>query len=238
MEYPVNYWKMAHFRIFFDLFRGFLPMDGPFLILKLMDGPFFNFEANLWPHFQKFRHSRVRKSRDLWKNREIHGYQTLDTRTLEEFEKKTGDFTGFRHSRVQKSRDSWKNGVIQGNQTLETRALEEFVRKNGGFHGIQTLESPKVEGLVKKRGNSRKSNTRDSDTRGICEKKGDFTGFRHSRVRKSRDSWKNGEIHGNQTLETRALEEFVKKKRDSKEFGHSRLRKSRDLWKNGEIHGI
>ena len=51
MEHPVNYWKMAHFRIFFELFRVFLPMDGPFSILKLMDGPFFNFEANVWPHF-------------------------------------------------------------------------------------------------------------------------------------------------------------------------------------------
>ena len=57
--------------------------------------------------------------------------------TLEEFEKKTGDFKGFRHSRVRKSRDSRKNGEIHGYQTLETGTLEEFVKKTGDFTGFR-----------------------------------------------------------------------------------------------------
>ena len=61
-----------------------------------------------------------------------------------------------------------------------------FFTHNSWKNGVQTLETPKVEKFVKKRGISRSSDTRDSESRGICEKTGDFTGFRHSRFRKSR----------------------------------------------------
>ena len=67
----------------------------------------------------------------------------------------------------------------------------EICKKKGGFHGIQTLESPKVEGFVKKTGDFRgfrRSRVRKS--RDLWKKGGDFTGFRPSRVRKSRDLWK------------------------------------------------
>ena len=36
------------------------------------------------------------------------------------------------------------------------------------------METPKVEKFVKKRGISRSSDTRDSESLGICEKTGDF----------------------------------------------------------------
>ena len=86
------------------------------------------------------------------------------------------------------------------------------MRKNGGFHGIQTLESPKVEGLVKKRGNSRKSNTRDSGTRGICEKNGGFQGVRTLETPKVEGFVKKREIHGIQTLEILKVEDFLSKR--------------------------
>ena len=84
-------------------------------------------------------------------------------------------------------------------------------------NGVQTLETPKVEKFVKKRGISRSSDTRDSESRGICEKTVDFTGFSHSRFRKSRILWNNWGFHGIQRVE-------IPKIRD---FRHSRSRKSR-----------
>ena len=84
-------------------------------------------------------------------------------------------------------------------------------------NGVQTLETPKVEKFVKKRGISRSSDTRDSESRGICEKTVDFTGFSHSRFRKSRILWNNWGFHRIQRVE-------IPKIRD---FRHSRSRKSR-----------
>ena len=72
--------------------------------------------------------------------------------------------TGFRHWRLRKSRNLWKNE---------------------GFHGVQTLEIPKVEGFVKKRGISRDSDTQDSESRGFCGTTGNFMEFRESRFQKS-----------------------------------------------------
>ena len=86
-------------------------------------------------------------------------------------------------------------------------------------NGVQTLETPKVEKFVKKRGISRSSDTRDSESRGICEKTVDFTGFSHSRFRKSRILWNNWGFHGIQRVE-------IPKIRD---FRHSRSWKSRNF---------
>ena len=71
------------------------------------------------------------------------------------------------------------------------------------------LETPKDEGFVKKRGNSRKSNTRDSDTRGICEKNGGI-------------SWDSD----TQEYESRGIHE---KTGYFNEIKHSRLGHSRNL---------
>ena len=126
---------------------------------------------------------------------------------------KTRDFIEFRRSRLRNSRKLWKNR---------------------GFHRVQTLETPKVEELVKKQGISRSSDAQDSKSRGTYEKTGDFTEFRRSRLRKSRNLWKN--------------EGFLRKKVPFftghpvdgfpcaplfRAFRHSRLRKSRNFWKNG-----
>ena len=119
---------------------------------------------------------------------------------------KTRDFMEFRRSRLPNSRNLWKNG---------------------GFHGVQTLEIPKVEEVVKKRGISWSSDAPDSESRGTCEKTRDFLGkkvpfftghpvdgfpckplfraFSHSRLRKSRNFWKNGGLHGIQTLGIQSL---------------------------------
>ena len=66
---------------------------------------------------------------------------------------------------------SGKIPYISGDSDARESKSREMCEKKGGFHGIQTLESPKVEGLVKKRGISRDSDTRESESRGICEKK-------------------------------------------------------------------
>ena len=66
---------------------------------------------------------------------------------------------------------SGKIPYISGDSDARESESREICEKKGGFHGIQTLESPKVEGLVKKRGISRDSDTRESESRGICEKK-------------------------------------------------------------------
>ena len=160
----------------------------PFSILKLMYGPIFENSdtresesrgiCEKTGKFTDIKHSILGHWRNLRKKRGIS--RDSDTRA-----KKRGN------SRKSNTRDSDTRGICE---------------KNGGFHGIQTLESPKVEGFVKKRGNSRKSNTRDSGTRGICEKKrgisrdsdtqdsesrgfcgttGNFMEFRESRFQKS-----------------------------------------------------
>ena len=108
---------MAPFCIFHpDFFKSF------FAFLKLMDGPFLYFSPIILEK-TGFRHWRLRKSRNLWKNEGFHGVQTLEIPRVEGFVKKlgisrdsvtrdseiqgfcgtTGDFTEFRESRFQKS---------------------------------------------------------------------------------------------------------------------------------------
>ena len=66
-----------------------------------------------------------------------------------------------------------------------------FFTHNSWKNWVQTLETPKVEKFVKKRGISRSSDTRDSNSLGICEK----TGF-----------------HRIQTLEIPKVKDFVEQR--------------------------
>ena len=131
---------MAPFCIFHpDFFLSFLAF------LKLMDGPFLYFSP-IFLEKTGFRHWRLRKSRNLWKNEGFHGVQTLEIPRVEGFVKKrwisldsvtpdsesqgfcgtTGDFTEFRESRFQKS-------VTSDTRDPESQGISSFWSMDGPY---------------------------------------------------------------------------------------------------------
>jgi hypothetical protein len=92
---------------------------------------------------------------------------------LRKFPEKSHKFTEKSGNLRKNAEISGKIPYISGDSDARESKSREMCEKKGGFHGIQTLESPKVEGLVKKRGISRDSDTRESESRGICEKTSD-----------------------------------------------------------------
>ena len=92
---------------------------------------------------------------------------------------------------------------------------------NSWKNGVQTLETPKVEKFVKKRGISRSSDTRDSESRGICEKTWDFTGFSHSRFRNEGFCGTTGDF--TEFRESRFQKSVTSDTRDPESQGFSRF---------------
>ena len=205
--------------------------------------------------FTEIKHSRLGHSRNLWKKRGIP--RSLDTRDSESrgICEKTGKFMEFRHSRFRKSRIFWAKGYIftflklmDGPFLLWSLwmplsrygAVHKLIEAYGWplfvyFTQIFLKAFSRFWSLwmapfcifhpyfLKKRG----SDTGDSESREICEKTRDFTEFRHSRFRESRDLWKNLGFHGIQSLEIPKFKDFVEQRGISR---NSESRDSKNPW--------